>query len=102
MFLSIDDNVPEKGETKAARRRQETLDMILPNPDMYPGVEKQSGLMGLIVWQGREHPLLGDAPHHPTSPPIFLCHLCIFLLIVASPRRNALAALIPESDDHVT
>jgi len=55
-FLSIDDNVPEKGETKAARRRQETLDMILPNPDMYPGVEKRSGLMGPIVWQGREYP----------------------------------------------
>jgi len=45
--------------------------------------------------------MLGDAPHHPTSPPIFLCHLCIFLLIVASPRRSALAAPIPESDDHV-
>jgi len=45
--------------------------------------------------------MLGDAPHRPTSPPIFLCHLCIFLLIVASPRRSALAAPIPESDDHV-
>ena len=47
-------------------------------------------------------PLLGDAPHCFTSPPIFLRHLCIFLLIVASPRRSALAAPIPESDDHVT
>jgi len=56
MFLSIDDNIPEKGETKAVHCRQETLDMILPNPDMYPGVEKQSGLMGPIVWQGREYP----------------------------------------------
>jgi len=46
--------------------------------------------------------LLGDAPHCPTSPLIFLCHLCIFLLIVASPRRSALAAPIPESNDHVT
>jgi len=45
--------------------------------------------------------LLGDAPHRPTSPPICLRHLCIFLLIVASPRRNALAAPILESDDHV-
>jgi len=44
--------------------------------------------------------LLGDAPHCPTSPPIFLCHLCIFLLIVASPRRSSLAAPIPESDSH--
>jgi len=45
--------------------------------------------------------LLGDAPHRPMSPPIFLCHLCIFLLIVASPRRNALVAPILESDDHM-
>jgi len=45
--------------------------------------------------------LLGDAPHRPMSPPIFLRHLCIFLLIVASPRRSALAAPILESDDHV-
>jgi hypothetical protein len=55
-FLSIDNTVPEKGETKAARRRQEVLDIILPKSDMYPGVEKQSGLMGPIVWQGREYP----------------------------------------------
>ena len=46
--------------------------------------------------------LLGDAPRPPMFPPIFLRHLCIFLLIVASPRRSALAALILESDDHVT
>jgi len=46
--------------------------------------------------------MLGDAPLRPTFPPIFLCHLCIFLLIIASPRRSALAAPIPESDDHVT
>jgi len=45
--------------------------------------------------------LLGDTPHRPMSPMIFLCHLCIFLLIVASPRRSTLAAPIPESDDHV-
>lgn len=55
-FLSIDNTVPEKGETKAAHRRQEVLDIILPNSVMYPGVEKQSSLMGPIVWQGREYP----------------------------------------------
>ena len=37
--------------------RQEVLDIILPKSDMYPGVEKQSGLMGPIVWQGKEYPL---------------------------------------------
>ena len=46
--------------------------------------------------------LLGDAPCPPMFPPIFLRHLCIFLLIVASPRRSALVAPILESDDHVT
>ena len=45
--------------------------------------------------------LLGDAPRPPIFPPIFLRHLCIFLPIVASPRRSALAAPIPESDDHM-
>ena len=45
--------------------------------------------------------MLGDAPLHPTFPPIFLHHLCTFLLIVASPRQSALVAPIPESDDHV-
>jgi len=46
--------------------------------------------------------MLGDAPLRPTSPPIFLRHLCIFLLIIASPRQSALVAPIPESNDHVT
>jgi hypothetical protein len=55
-FLSIDNTVSQKGETKAARSRQEVLDIMLPSPDMYPGVEKRSGLMGPIVWQGREYP----------------------------------------------
>jgi len=45
--------------------------------------------------------MLGDALLRQMFPPIFLCHLCIFLLIVASPRRSALAAPIPESDGHV-
>jgi len=59
--------------------------------------DHQSSLAGCIT-----HYLLGDAPRPPMFHPIFLCHLCIFLLIVASPRRSALAAPILESDDHVT
>lgn len=55
-FLSIDNTIPEKGETKAARRRQEALDIILPKSDIYPGVERQSGLTGPILWQGKEYP----------------------------------------------
>jgi len=61
-----------------------------------------ANLVGLILDLCRNSYLLGDAPHRSTSPPIFLRHLCIFLLIVASPRRSALAAPIPESNDHVT
>jgi len=45
--------------------------------------------------------MLGDTPFRPMFPPIFLRHLCIFLLIVASLRQSALVAPIPESDDHV-
>jgi len=45
--------------------------------------------------------MLGDASLCPMFPSIFLCHLSIFLLIVTSPRRSALTAPIPESDDHV-
>jgi len=56
----------------------------------------------LVDHSAGEYSPLGDAPLHLTFPPIFLRHLCIFLLIVASPRRSALTALIPESDGHVT
>ena len=55
-FLSIDNTMPEKRETKAAHCHQEVLDIILSTSNMYPGVEKQSGSMGPIVWQGREYP----------------------------------------------
>ena len=55
-FLSTDNAVSEKGETKAAHHCQEVLDIILPESDIYPGVEKQSGLMERIVWQGKEYP----------------------------------------------
>jgi hypothetical protein len=56
-FLSIDDAVPGKVETKAGLRRQEVLDITLPNSEMYPGVERRSGLMGPITWRGTEYPL---------------------------------------------
>ena len=55
-LAATDDTVPGKGDTKAARRRQEVLDLLLPSTDMYPGVGKRSGLLGPIVWQGREYP----------------------------------------------
>jgi hypothetical protein len=55
-FLSIDNAVPEEGETKAAHRRQEALDTVLPNSVTYPGVKRRGDLTGPIVWQGREYP----------------------------------------------
>ena len=56
MFLLNDNTVPGKGETKAAHCCQQVLDILLPNHNIYPGVEKQSSLMGPIVWQDREYP----------------------------------------------
>ena len=55
-ILGTGNSVSGGKDTKAVRRRQETLDIILPKPNMYPRVEKRSGLMGPIVWQGREYP----------------------------------------------
>jgi hypothetical protein len=55
-YLSIDNTAPGKEDTKAARRRQEALNMLLPNTDMYSGVKRRSGSMGPIVWQGTEYP----------------------------------------------
>jgi hypothetical protein len=55
-FLAIDNTKPGKEGTKAARRRQEAMDMLLPSTDMYPGVGNGSGLMGPIIWQSREYP----------------------------------------------
>jgi hypothetical protein len=46
----------EKVDTKAGRRYQEVLNILLPNPEMYPGVERPSDSTGPVVWQGREYP----------------------------------------------
>ena len=55
-FLSINNSVLEKKETKASRHRQEAFDIVLPNFDMYPGVVQRSGSMGSTIWHGREYP----------------------------------------------
>ena len=54
-FLSMDPTASEKGETKAARRRQESLNMLLPTTNMYPEVKLRGTSMGPIVWQGQEY-----------------------------------------------
>ena len=78
------------------------LQDIAPDPkwNKYPDMECLCFWLTQSVLQYPS--MLGDALHRPMSPLIFLRHLCIFLLIVASPRRSALAAPILESDDHVT
>jgi len=68
---------------------------------LWVGNQHKMGPSGICSLLFEMHTLLGDAPLRLMSPPIFLCHLSIFLLIVASPRWSALAALIPESNDHV-
>jgi len=63
-FLSIDLDVLGKEKTKAARRRQESLEMIFPKSNMYPEVKMRRGLAGPIIWQGKDYPrevLLPDA-----------------------------------------
>jgi hypothetical protein len=48
-FLSIDPSVPEKTETRAARRRQESLELIIR------GVDPLRVSIGPIIWQGEEY-----------------------------------------------
>jgi hypothetical protein len=47
-FLSIDPSVPQKTGTQAARRHQESLELIMT------GVKTRNGSIGPIIWQGKE------------------------------------------------
>lgn len=55
-FLSMDLNIPEKGSTKAAKRRQDVLDLFLPKSTIYPEVQTRNYAKQLIAWQGKEYP----------------------------------------------
>ncbi len=48
-FLLIDPSVPQKTGTQAARRRQESLELIMN------GVKTRNGSIGPIIWQGKEY-----------------------------------------------
>ena len=52
----MDLSVPVEGSTKAARRRQEVFDMLVPNSSTYPEVQTRSITNRLLVWQGEEYP----------------------------------------------
>ena len=53
-LLSMDTNTSEKSGTKAALRRQESLNMLLLT-DMYPEVKLRVNSIGPIVWQDQEY-----------------------------------------------
>ena len=55
-FLSMDLSVPVQGSTKAAKRRQDVLDLLLPKSSIYPEVQTRSITNQLLVWQGKEYP----------------------------------------------
>ena len=55
-LLSMDLSVPVQGSTKAAKRRQEVFDMLVPKSSIYPEVQTRSVTNQLLVWQGKEYP----------------------------------------------
>lgn len=55
-FLSMDLSVPIQGSTKAAKRRQDILDMLVPKSSIYPEVQTRSITNHLLVWQSTEYP----------------------------------------------
>ena len=56
-FLLIDLNGPEKEETKAARRRRDILDMVMPKSTVYPELKTRSASNDPLSWEGQEfHP----------------------------------------------
>jgi hypothetical protein len=55
-FLSMDLSVPDEGSTKAAKRRRDVLDMLVPNSSIYPEVQTRSTTKQLLVWQDKEYP----------------------------------------------
>jgi len=58
-FLAMDLSSPykDKGPTKAAKRRQDILDMLVPKSSIYPEIQTRPPSKQLLVWQGKEYPL---------------------------------------------
>jgi hypothetical protein len=57
-FLAMDLSFLEKdkGSTKAAKRCQDVLDMLVSKSSIYPKIQTQSTSKQLLVWQGKEYP----------------------------------------------
>jgi len=54
-FLAANLKAPAGGQTKAAKRIRDTLDLIIPQSDAYSGVKMQQS-SGPFVWQDKEYP----------------------------------------------
>jgi hypothetical protein len=100
-FLSTDINAPEKGETKAARRRQESLALLLPNSTMYPEVKTRSGLMGPVVWRGKEYPSGVLPPENVVREVLWELYEVNFIHELQSLDRRACANLDFSSADQL-
>ena len=54
-FLAANLNAPADGQTKAANRLRNTLDLIIPKSDTYSGVKMRNSSMDPLVWQDKEY-----------------------------------------------
>jgi hypothetical protein len=62
-FLATDLSTLEKKDTKAAKRRQQILDMLTPKSDLFPEVKTRSTTGDPIIWQGKKY-IPGVLPAH--------------------------------------
>jgi len=60
-FLSMDHNAQEQRDTKAARRRREVLDLIMPKSNVYPELKARGTSKDPLFWEGKEYPS-GELP----------------------------------------
>ena len=55
-FLAANLNAPVDGQTKAANRIRNTLDLIIPQSDSHSGLKMGSSSTDPLVWQDKEYP----------------------------------------------
>jgi hypothetical protein len=92
-FLSMDLSVPEKGSTKAAKRRQKVLDMLVPKSSIYPEIQTRSTVKQLLVWQGQEYPLGVLPPEDVVRQILWELYELNFIYELQSLDRRACADL---------
>ena len=92
-FLAMDTNALERGNTKAAQRRQQCLSLLMPNSKMYPEVTIRSGSMGPIVWQGQKYTPGELPPEHIVREILWELYEVNFIHELQSLDRRACADL---------